>query len=79
MSKSATEIIEQIEHLPPEDQAKVIRFAYELDSRGKLRGEELSALAEQMADSDDPAEQAALRAEIVRGFYGGRGDASNPP
>ena len=66
-----TEIIKQIERLPPREQAEVIRFAYELGSKRKLCGEELSALAKQMAESDAPTEHAALRAKIVRGFYGG--------
>ena len=72
---TVTEIIRQIEQLPPREQAEVIRFAYELDSKRKLRGEELSALAEQMVGSDDSTEQAVLREKIVKGFYGERDDA----
>lgn len=71
---TATEIIKQIERLPPEEQAEVIRLANELGGKRKLSGGELSALAEQMAESDEPTEQAALRAKIVRG-YGGEDDA----
>jgi len=71
----ATEMDDHTERLPPEDQAEAVRSADKLDTRRQLRGEVLSGLAEQMAHSDDPAEQAALRAAIVRGFYGEGGDA----
>ena len=62
----------EIEELPPEEQAEVVRFAYRLDAERKLTGAELSALAEQMTATTDPAEAFKLREEIVRGFYGGR-------
>jgi len=60
----------EIETLPIEEQARVIRFAYRLDAERQLTGGELSALAERMAQSSDPAEAMMLREEIVRGFYG---------
>jgi hypothetical protein len=67
---TATEIIRQIETLPPEEQAKVVQFAYRLDARRKLSGGELSELAERLVDARDPGEAASLRAAIVQGFYG---------
>ena len=67
---TATQIIREIETLPPEEQAKVVRFAYRLDAQRKLSGNELSALAQRMADSSDPAESALLRASIAQGCYG---------
>ena len=67
---TATQIIREIETLPPEEQAKVVRFTYRLDAQRKLSGNELSALAQRMADSSDPAESALLRASIAQGFYG---------
>jgi len=67
---TATQIIREIETLPPEEQAKVVQFAYRLDAGRKLSGGELSALAQRMADSRDPAESALLRASIAQGFYG---------
>jgi hypothetical protein len=67
---TATQIIRAIETLPPEEQAKVVRFAYRLDAGRKLSGGELSALAQRMVDSHDPAESALLRASITQGFYG---------
>ena len=67
---TATQIIREIETLSPEEQAKVVRFAYRLDAERKLSSDELSALAQRMVDSRDPAESALLRASIVQGFYG---------
>jgi hypothetical protein len=67
---TASQIIHEIEALPPEEQAKVVRFAYRLDAERRLTGPELSALAERMVSATDPAEEAMLRETITRGFYG---------
>ena len=67
---TATQIIREIESLPPEEQAKVVQFAYRLEAQRKLSGGELSALAQQMIDARSPADAALLRASIVQGFYG---------
>lgn len=67
---TASQIIEEIASLPPEEQAKVVRFAYRLDAERRLTGEELSALAERMVATTDPTQAAMLREEITRGFYG---------
>ncbi len=72
---TASQIIEQIAALPPEEQAEVVRFAYRLDAERRLTGTELSALAERMTASRDPAEMLVLREEIARGFYGGKPNA----
>jgi hypothetical protein len=69
---TASQIIEEIKRLAPEEQRGVIRFAYELDAERQLSGDELSRLAERMVNAADPAEQDRLREEIVRGFYGRR-------
>ena len=55
---TANEIIEQIKRLNPKEQLGVIRFAYQLDAKRRLTGEELSGLAERMVKSTDPAEGA---------------------
>ena len=68
---TVTEVMKEIESLPPGDQAEVIRFAYRLDAERKLSGPELSTLAERMVAAEDPTDVALLRAEIMRGFYGG--------
>src|SRR5665213_1358150 len=67
---TATAVIEEIKHLPPGEQSRVLRFAFELARERELSGEELAELAQQMADSNDPAEKKRLREEIHRGFYG---------
>ena len=67
---TASQIIEEIKRLDPKEQIGVIRFAYQLDAERRLTGKELSALAERMVNTSDPAEKARVREEIVRGFYG---------
>ena len=72
---SASEIMSEIKRLPAAEQAKVVRFAYHLDSERMLSGEELGMLAKRMVDATDPAEALVLRDAIMRGFYGGKYDA----
>lgn len=67
---TATAVIEEIKHLPRAEQSRVIQFTFELARERQLPGQELSALAQRMADADNPAEAAKLRDEIHRGFYG---------
>jgi len=67
---TASGVIEEIKHLPRVEQSRVIQFAFELARERQLSGEKLSALAQRMADSKDPAEARKLRDEIHRGFYG---------
>ena len=67
---TATKVIEDILHLPREEQSRVLEFAFQLARRRQLSGKELSALAQRMVNSDDPAEVERLKAEITRGFYG---------
>ena len=69
---TASQIIEEIKRLRPEEQAGVIRFAYQLDAERQLTGNELASLAERMVNTADPAEQARIREQIIRGFYGQR-------
>jgi hypothetical protein len=72
---TANQIIEEIKRLGPEEQVGVIRFAYQLDAERQLTGNELASLAERMVNTLDPAEQARIREQIVRGFYGQRQNA----
>jgi hypothetical protein len=67
---TASIVIEEIKHLPPAEQSRVIQFAFELARGRQLPGKNLSALAEQMADATDPAEVKKLQSKITRGFYG---------
>ncbi len=67
---TVTAVIEEIKHLPREEQSQVIRFALALARERQLCGDELTGLAQRLADTQDPAEAQRLRAEIHRGFYG---------
>ena len=72
---TAAKLIEEIKHLPANEQAEVIRFVYQFDAERQLSGKELSALAERMTQTTDPAEAALVREAIMRGFYGGASHA----
>jgi hypothetical protein len=67
---TAAKVIEEILRLPREEQSRVLEFALELKRQRQLSGKELSALAQRMVDSDDPAEVERLKAVITHGFYG---------
>lgn len=67
---TANQIIAEINSLSPEDQLKVVHYAYRLDAERKLTGPELSNLAERMVKTTDPDEIERLRSDITRGFYG---------
>jgi isocitrate/isopropylmalate dehydrogenase len=67
---SAIQVIDEIKHLPRAEQSRVLQFAFELARERQLPGKQLSELAQQMADSSNPAEAKKLRDEIHRGFYG---------
>lgn len=67
---TAAKVIEEIDDLPPEEQAKVIQHAFELARQRQLSADELGDLAERLATSDDPAEIIRLKSAMTRGFYG---------
>ena len=67
---TAAKVIEEIMELTPGEQSRVIQFALELARSRRLAGNELSALAQRMADSDDPAEIEKLKSALTDGFYG---------
>ena len=48
---TAAQIIDQIKSLPPEEQAGVVRFVYELEAERKLSGTELSVLADRFVNA----------------------------
>ena len=66
---SAAQVIDEIKHLSPGEQAEVVHFAFELAKTRQLTAEELGKLAEPLAASTDPAENARLRSAMTRGFY----------
>ncbi len=72
---SATQLIEAIKELPPEERLDVLRFVREYETVPKLSPEELGELAERMVHATDPAEVAALEKALLNGFYGMKIDA----
>ena len=74
-SVSAAQVIQEIQHLTPTEQAEVIQFAYRLDAERMLSGKELVALAKKMVAAIDPTEALEIREQMIRGFYGGKADA----
>ena len=67
---NATQVIDEIKHLPPTEQAEVIQFAFELARSRQLAAKELGELADRLAQSNDPAEILRLKSAMTRGFYG---------
>ena len=67
---TAAKVIEEIDDLPPGEQAKVIQHAVELARHRQLSADELGDLAERLAASNDPAEIIRLKSAMTRGFYG---------
>lgn len=72
---TAAQIIDEIKSLPPEEQAGIVLFVYQLDAERMISGHELSILAERFVSATDPVEASRVREEIVRGFYGTQRDA----
>lgn len=68
---TATQIIDEIKALPPDEFAVVEEFVEERASVARqLPGEELGRMARQMVNEEDPKRKAQIRAEIIKGFYG---------
>ena len=72
---SVAQLIQEIQHLTPTEQAELIQFAYRLDAERMLSGKELVALAKKMVATADPTEALESREQMIRGFYGGKADA----
>jgi hypothetical protein len=70
---SAAEIIDEIKHLPPDEQAQVASFFREW--KRPMTPEELGKLAERLAGESDPQRARALMQEMTVGFYGEDPDA----
>jgi hypothetical protein len=67
---TVTQIIREIDRLPPAELAEVLRHTTQLDKRRPLSPDELGELAQRMVDAGDPAEADRLQEELVKGFYG---------
>lgn len=72
---NATQIMQEIKNLKPDDQATVVQFAYKLDAERQLSGSEITTLAKKMVAATDPLEKAKIREQITRGFYGTQANA----
>ncbi|HEY1170852.1 MAG TPA: hypothetical protein VGH19_05725 [Verrucomicrobiae bacterium] len=67
---SSGAIIEEIKQLTPDEQVEVIQFVIQLAKARPLTANELTELARQMVESEDPAEVQRLKTAISHGFYG---------
>ncbi len=67
---TANEVIKEIKKLAPGEQVRVIQFAVELARSRRLVGNELSALAQRMVESEDLAEVEKIKSVLARDFYG---------
>ena len=65
---TASQIIREIDSLPPLELAKVVRHAKKLDQRRPLTGAELTELAQRMVDATDSADGDRLQEALVKGF-----------
>jgi len=66
----AARVIEEIDDLPPDEQAKVIQHALKLARSRQFSADELGELADRLAETEDPAEIIRLKSATTRGFYG---------
>jgi hypothetical protein len=69
-STTATEIIREIDALPPAGLAVVVRHTKLLEQRRPLSGAELTELARRMVEAGDSSEADCLQEALVTGFYG---------
>jgi len=69
---TASEIIREMDSLPPADLAVVMRHAKELEEIRQLLPEELGVLLDQYVKATDPTEVERLNQSITQGFYGRR-------
>ena len=67
---TAAKVIEEIDDLPPDEQAKVIQHALDLARWRQHRADELGEMADRLANTDDPVEIIRLKSAMTRGFYG---------
>ena len=67
---NALEIIDEIKHLPPGEQARVLRFVRTLYEGRQWTGQELHEAAGMLAAEKDPGKAQDLKERIVAGFYG---------
>src|SRR5579862_994981 len=66
---NALEIIDEIKHLPPGEQARVLRFVRALDDGRQWTGQELHEAAWMLAAENDPGKAQDLKERIVAGLF----------
>ena len=69
---TATEIIREIDCLPPAELAEVVRHAKQLENVRQLSPDELGVLVDEFVEATDPKKVEQLREAITQGFYGRR-------
>jgi hypothetical protein len=69
---TATEIIREMDSLPPAELVKVVRHAKQLEAVRQLSPEELGVLVDEFVEATDPVKVEQLREQITQGFYGRR-------
>ena len=68
---TATQIIHEIDSLPPTDVERIVTHANErLEEHRQLSPAALGVLLDQFIEASDPGEVERLRLEITKGFYG---------
>ncbi len=67
---TAVQIIKEIQHLPPEEMARVVGYVRSIERPRKLSSEELNELAKKLVAARTDEEAAKLKEEITAGFYG---------
>ena len=74
---SASQIIEAITQLAPEQRADVVRFARQFEGElvHRLTPEELGELADRLAAATNEDEAEAIKKAMMNGFYGAVIDA----
>ena len=72
---NAAAIIDEIKHLPRNEQDQVVEFVHTLEKRRPWSPQKLGEHAEKMVATTDTAEAQRLKEELVAGFYGDEADA----
>jgi len=67
---TAIEIINEIEHLAPEERERIASYLRSAAEPRTLAGGELADLAGMLPGLTNPAEVQALKQQIAAGFYG---------
>jgi hypothetical protein len=69
---TASEIIREMDCLPPAELVKVVRHVKTLEEARQLSPEELGVLVDEFVEATDPAKVEQLQEKITEGFYGRR-------